>query len=74
MNALPRRGRGLTRRSLATAALAAVAAAGLAGCGDSAPADDRAEAAVALCRDHGGATALEDNIVICRDQTYHDTQ
>jgi hypothetical protein len=64
----------LTRKRLAAAALAVLVAAGLAGCGESAPADGRGESAVALCRDHGGATALEDNIVICRDQTYHDTE
>lgn len=49
----------------------AISAAGLAACGSSEPDDDRGVAAVALCRDHGGVVAFDDEVVICRDQTSH---
>jgi hypothetical protein len=48
--------------------LATLAAVGVAGCGES-DSDNRGVTAVGLCRDHGGVVALEDEIVICRDQT-----
>jgi hypothetical protein len=49
-------------------ALTTISAAGLVACGDSEP-EDRGAAAVALCRDHGGVIAFDDEVVICRDQT-----
>jgi hypothetical protein len=60
----------LTPQRLGVVILAVLAAAGVAGCGESAS-DDRGATAVGLCRDHGGVVALEDEIVICRDQTAH---
>jgi hypothetical protein len=32
-------------------------------------AEERGATAVELCRGHGGVAALDDDIVICRDQT-----
>jgi hypothetical protein len=60
----------LTPQRLGVVILAALAAAGVAGCGESGS-DNRGATAVGLCRDHGGVVALEDEIVICRDQTTH---
>lgn len=34
-------------------------------------AEDRGDAAVELCRGHGGVAALDDDIVVCRDQSVH---
>jgi hypothetical protein len=64
----------LTPKYLTAVALTVLAAAGLAGCGDSPESEARGESAVGLCRGHGGAIALEDDIVICRDQTYYNTE
>ena len=58
----------MTPKHLAAVFLAALAAAGIAACGES-DSDNRGVTAVGLCRDHGGVVALEDEIVICRDQT-----
>jgi hypothetical protein len=52
-------------------AVALLCAAALAGCGQS-DADTRGATAVGQCRAHGGVVALEDEIVVCRDQTYFD--
>ena len=52
-------------------AMCLLCAAGPAGCGQSGD-NDRGARSVGLCRDHGGVVALEDEIVICRDQTYHE--
>ena len=57
-------------KSWAAVLLATLAAAGVAACGESGS-DNRGATAVGLCRDHGGVVALEDEIVICRDQTTH---
>ena len=51
-------------------AIAILAAAGIAGCGES-DSGNRGNEAVGLCQGHGGVVALEDEIVICRDQTSH---
>jgi hypothetical protein len=58
------------RRRLAAVVIAALAAAGIAGCGES-DSGNRGNEAVGLCQGHGGVVALEDEIVICRDQTSH---
>jgi hypothetical protein len=52
-----------------------MATAALAGCSSpeaSESRDERGSNAVDLCRGRGGVTALEDNVVICRDQTSRD--
>lgn len=54
-------------------ALTAISAASLVACGDS-ESTDRGAAAVALCRNHGGVIAFDDEIVICRDQTAHNSE
>lgn len=51
--------------------VAALCAAALVGCGDSGS-DERGATAIGLCVGHGGVAALEDDIVICRDQTVRD--
>lgn len=58
----------MTLKQMTAIVLTAISATGLAACGNSEP-GDRGASAVALCRDHGGVIALEDEIVICRDQT-----
>lgn len=60
-------------KEMTAVALAAISAAALAACGSSEP-DDRGAAAVAVCRDHGGVIAFDDEIVICRDQTSHSSE
>jgi hypothetical protein len=56
---------------LAAAALALV---GVGGCGDGATEDreERSSQAVHDCRGHGGVAALDDDVVICADQTSND--
>lgn len=58
----------MTPKHLGAVLLAALAAGGVSACGES-DSDNRGVTAVGLCRDHGGVVALEDEIVICRDQT-----
>jgi hypothetical protein len=60
----------LTLKQTIAAALIAISATGVAACGEGEP-EDRGAAAVALCRDHGGVIAFDDEVVICRDQTSH---
>jgi hypothetical protein len=62
----------LTAKALAAVALSVLSAVGLIACGGTAESDDRGTAAVGICRGHDGAIALEDEFVICRDQTAHD--
>lgn len=46
---------------------------GFAGCGEAVDElSERGSAVVDLCRGHGGVAALEDDLVICRDQTFHE--
>lgn len=52
--------------------LAALLALAVSGCGEDGSSGDRearSADAVNECRGHGGVTALDDNVVICRDQT-----
>lgn len=63
----------MTLKEMTAVALTAISAVGLAACGNSEP-DNRGAAAVALCRGHGGVVAFEDEIVICRDQTFHNSE
>jgi hypothetical protein len=60
----------LTLKHTIAVALTAISATGLVACGEAEP-QDRGAAAVALCRDHGGVIAFDDEVVICRDQTSH---
>jgi hypothetical protein len=60
----------LTLKQTVAAALIAISAPGLLACGEGEP-EDRGAAAVAICRDHGGVIAFDDEVVICRDQTSH---
>lgn len=46
---------------------AVIAALAAAGCGD-----DRGRDVVNACLDHGGVVALDDDVVICRDQSKQD--
>jgi hypothetical protein len=62
------------KRSIPTVAVL-LAAAALAGCSspeDTQSREERGSNAVDLCRGHGGVSALEDNVVICRDQSSRD--
>lgn len=63
----------MTLKEMTAVALTAISAVSLTACGDS-ESTDRGAAAVALCREHGGVVAFEDEIVICRDQTYHSSE
>jgi hypothetical protein len=59
-------------RRLAVPAAAVLVAAGTAGCGSEGASQDREERstrAVEECRGHGGVSALDDDVVICLDQT-----
>ena len=60
----------MTLKQTVAAALIALSATGLVACGEGEP-EDRGAAAVAICRDHGGVIAFDDEVVICRDQTSH---
>ena len=59
----------MTLKHLTAVALTVISAAGVAGCGSTSEADDRGASVIGVCRGHGGVVALEDEIVICRDQT-----
>jgi hypothetical protein len=59
-------------RKLVALAAAALAVAGAVGCGSEGASQDREERstqAVEECRGHGGVGALDDEVVICLDQT-----
>lgn len=60
----------MTLKQMTAVALIAISATGLVACGEGEP-EDRGAAAVALCRDHRGVIAFDDEVVICRDQTSH---
>jgi hypothetical protein len=67
----------MIRRTLIAIAVALLAAGGVAGCGaagDGPEASDRGAGAVESCRAHGGVVAFEDDVVICRDQTYQEVE
>jgi hypothetical protein len=54
---------------------AVVVATGLAGCGEEpSTAEERGRRAVQMCSGHGGVVAFEDDLAICRDQTYHEVR
>jgi hypothetical protein len=61
----------LTLKQMTAIVLTAISGTGLVACGSSEPDEDRGAAAVALCREHGGVIAFDDEVVICRDQTSH---
>ena len=64
-------------RQLVAPAAAVLALAGTMGCGDEGSSQDREERsmqAVDECRGHGGVSAFDDNIVICRDQSFHEAE
>jgi hypothetical protein len=62
----------LKRNGPLAIAVAIIAIAGGAGCDEAdSEAEDRGAAAVELCEGHGGVAALEDDVVICRDQSAH---
>jgi hypothetical protein len=59
-------------RQLVLPAAAALALAGTVGCGSEGASQDREERsvqAVEECRGHGGVSAIDDDVVICLDQT-----
>ena len=65
-----------TRDGIA-AAVAVLAVATTAGCGTNGSSSDREERstrAVNECRGHGGVSAFDDDIVICRDQSLHEAE
>jgi hypothetical protein len=50
----------------------ALTALGAGGCAESdSKAEERGSIAVELCEGHGGVAALDDDIVVCRDQSVH---
>ena len=56
---------------------AMLALAGAAGCGSDGSSGDREERSVSAvdeCRGHGGVSAFDDDIVICRDQSFHEAE
>ena len=62
-------------RQLVLPVAATLAVACAAGCGSEGASQDREERstqAVDECRGHGGVSAFDDDIVICRDQSYHE--
>jgi hypothetical protein len=59
-------------RLVAAFAAMLVGVVGLGGCGNG-ESDPRGVEAVGLCRGHDGVVAIEDEIVICRDQTAQET-
>ena len=62
-------------RQLLLPVAATLAVAGAAGCGTEGGTQDREERstrAVNQCRGHGGVSAFDDDIVICRDQSFHE--
>jgi hypothetical protein len=62
----------MKRNRLIAIAVAVLAIAIGAGCDEGeTEAEERGAAAVELCRGHGGVAALDDDIVVCRDQTVH---
>jgi hypothetical protein len=63
---------GMGSNRLLSTAVAVLAAAAVAGCssdGSSADFESRGTTAVDECRGHGGVSAIEDDVVICGDQT-----
>lgn len=61
----------MKRRGL-IAIVTAMAIAGAIGCDEAdTEAEERGAKAVELCRGHGGVAALDDDIVVCRDQSVH---
>lgn len=63
----------MKRNGLISLALASLAVASGVGCDESdSQAEERGKAAIELCRGHGGVAALDDDIVICRDQSVHE--
>jgi hypothetical protein len=60
----------MERNRLIATAVAVLAIAGAAGCGqENTEAEERGDRAVELCQGHGGVSALDDDIVICRDES-----
>jgi hypothetical protein len=43
-------------------------------CLDQTATTDRGRRAVGACRGHGGVSAFDDDIVICRDQSFHEAE
>ena len=43
-------------------------------CDDQTFTDERGRRAVDACREHDGVSAFDDDIVICRDQTFHEAE
>jgi hypothetical protein len=65
------RRRTLSAKQLIPIAIALVVTAGVAACGGEdrmASADERGTNAVRFCAGHGGVSAIEDDVVICRDR------
>jgi hypothetical protein len=60
----------MQRNALVTVAIAILAAALGGGCNEgNSDAEERGQAAVERCRGHGGVTAYDDDIAICRDHS-----
>jgi hypothetical protein len=60
----------MKRNAVISVATTIVAASLGGGCGEAnTDAVERGEAAVELCRGHGGVAALEDDVAICRDRS-----
>lgn len=63
----------MTGKRLTSTALALLATTSVVACGDTTlDPDERGPAIVELCRDQGGVVALEDELVVCRDQSFHE--
>jgi hypothetical protein len=43
-------------------------------CEDQTSVEERGARAVDACREHDGVSAFDDDIVICRDQTFHEAE